>query len=439
MSDVTVAPAGSAPAAAPNSSPPTSPANEVQINPSPVHSPTPLGPQTPDAPVSEHRPRSPREAIQAAFDRASNPTRSAPKADAKPAPKAAEAKPGHNQPPEEMEKLDLKRRPTDSKTNAQSNSAQSNQAPQSNAQSNEQPRDRGRFAPREQAEGAEQAQSGAAQTPAKQLPPDAPFREPPTRMSEQARADWGNTPETVRGEVHRQQTEFAKAYKVYKGSFESMKTLWPYVKMAKDHGTTLEQALGNYTGMEAKLRSDPIAGLDLIVHNLGLKGQDGQPITLRDISYHVLSQTPDQLRSTQTTNNVQAAAHQIGALHQEVEGLKNALHQMHTQQRFTYTRSTVDQFAEQHPRFDELGDLIEAELKLGFDLDTAYRRAELLRPSTHAAQTRTTSAQTRTADRSIHGSPDSPSNGVRQKPKDTSRSPREAIAKAMGRVSGLNS
>ena len=43
-----------------------------------------------------------------------------------------------------------------------------------------------------------------------------------------------------------------------------------------------------------------------------------------------------------------------------------------------------------HPRFDELGDLIEHELKFGFDLETAYRRAELTSPGTHAAQTRTT-------------------------------------------------
>jgi hypothetical protein len=75
--------------------------------------------------------------------------------------------------------------------------------------------------------------------------------------------------------------------------------------------------------------------------------------------------------------------------------LKQALQQMHTEQQYTYTRGAVDQFADTHPRFDELGDLIETELKFGFDLDTAYRRAELLRPTTQAAQTRPTSAQTR--------------------------------------------
>ena len=104
MTDTTVAPAGSAPPAA---------QNEVPINENPTASPTPLGQQAPDKPVgdlkgSEHRPPSRREAIQKAFERANNPQ---PKT-AKPAQKApvADAKPGHNKPPEETpEGLDLKK------------------------------------------------------------------------------------------------------------------------------------------------------------------------------------------------------------------------------------------------------------------------------------------------------------------------------------------
>jgi hypothetical protein len=115
--------------------------------------------------------------------------------------------------------------------------------------------------------------------------------------------------------------------------------------------------------------------------------------------------------------------------------LKQHLAQMHTQQQFVYTRSQVDQFADSHPRFDELGDLIEQELKFGFDLETAYRRAELFRPTTHAAQTRTPSAQTRPADKSISGSPDvSPSNGASRSKKPVGR--REAIQNAM-RANGV--
>jgi TolA-binding protein len=208
--------------------------------------------------------------------------------------------------------------------------------------------------------------------------------------------------------------------------------------MAQQHGTTLEQALINYTSMEQKLRADVVGGLDVIVNNLNLKAPNGAKLGLRDIAYHVLSQSPEQLQQVQMGNAQQAQTSQIGALHQEVRGLKDQLAQMHTAQQFTYTRSQVDQFADSHPRFDELGTEIENELKLGFDLESAYRRAELLKPASTAAQTRTTAPQTRApADRSISGSPGGTganSPATRSSGKTVGR--REAIANAIKRVNG---
>jgi len=209
-----------------------------------------------------------------------------------------------------------------------------------------------------------------------------------------------------------------------------------YDQMARQHGTTLQSALHNYVSMEQKLRADPVGGLDVIVNNLGLKAPNGQPIGLRDIAYHVLSQSPEQLQMLQQGNQQTAASQQIGALHQQVNGLKQALHQMHTEQQFKQVRSAVDQFADSHPRFDELGAIIERELKLGFDLDTAYRRADMLFPGNTAAQTRTTPAQTRPVDRSISGSPDvTGSNPASRKPQKTPER-REAIQNAIRRVNG---
>jgi len=92
------------------------------------------------------------------------------------------------------------------------------------------------------------------------------------------------------------------------------------------------------------------------------------------------------------------------------------------------------------PRIDEetFGSIVKNEVSLGFDLETAYRRAELLNPATQADQTRTTSAQTRdSTDRSIHGSPDvAPSNGASRRPKEASRTPRDAVQNAMHRLNG---
>jgi len=424
----------------------------VQINQNPASSPNPVGPQAPPAPVtehkgSEHRTQSRREALQAAFDRASSPP-PAVKPEVRSSavkPGHAVAKPGHNNPPEATPKLDLKKRPTDQ--------------PAQEAQ----PRDRGRFAPRQdatnQAENvapsrqnmAMQGNAGTDGQPAaqtyKQLPPHAPYAAPPARMAEHGKREWANTPEAVRGEVHRVQAEFAKAYTFFKDSHEAFKPIKKFHQMAQEHGTTLEKALTAYTGMEQRLRSDPVAGMETIVNNLDLKDpQTGQKIGLRDFCYYVLNQSPEQLKMVQQGNQQQAAAHQIGALHQEVKGLKDTVKQWQDAQQYekqlTYTRSAVDQFADTHPRIDEksaFGEVVKNEISLGFDLETAYRRAELLLPATHAAQTRTPPAQTRPSDRSISGAPGvAPSDGASRKPKEPSPTPRAAFQNAMHRLNGAH-
>jgi hypothetical protein len=401
MPDLTVAPV--APSAAPN---------EVAIEQNPVSSPQPVGQQAPDKPVgdikgSEHRPQSRREAIQAAFERASNPKLQPDRRTEKPAPKPAEAKPGHNNPPEETEKFDLKKRP-------------------------EPHREQGRFARAPDAEPSQPPRQQPRQQ--SRLPETAPYRDPPPRMADHAKAEWAKAPESVRGEVHRMHAEFDGAYRRFRGDHETMNSIRPFHDMATQHGTTLARALNNYVSMEQRLRSDVIGGLDIIVNNLNLRTPDGQKLGLRDIAYHVLSQSPETHKLVQAQNAQSALNQQIGQLHQMVNSLAQGQQRMHFNEQFHHTRSAVDRFADSHPRFDELGDLIENELRLGFDLDTAYRRAELLRP-TRAAQTRNPSAQTRPADKSISGAPDAgPSNGTSRREKPVGR--REAIEKAIRAVNG---
>jgi len=430
MTDVPVAP----PSAAPSTSPPTnnqpsanpSVSHEVPINESPVSRPNPIGSQLPPVDKSQAKhDRDPSASIKEAFDRAAS--GKVVKPVERPAPKAAEAKAGHNQPPEETEKFDLKKRPGDM------------------------PRgERGQFAPRQDQISRETAKSGTPeeqiasgqsdQTPYKRLPPHAPFAEPPGRIAEHARRDWADTPETVRGEVHRMNHEFGKAVQHYRGAAEAFQPVARFHQMAQAHGTTLEQALTNYTSIEQKLRTNVVAGLDNIVNNLGLTDpQTGQRIGLRDIAYHVLSQSPEQLQQVQMGNQQMAASHQLAAANQRIERLENEHRQMQYAQHFHYTRSAVDQFAEQHPRIDEkeFGEIVKQEIELGFPLDVAYQRAERLLPATRAAQTGTPSAQTRTPDRSIYGSPDvAPSNGASRRPKEPSKTPELAVQNALKRING---
>ena len=410
MSDI-----ANAPAAAPPAPPPAQ--SEVPINPNPVSAPQPISNQAPDKPdgAKPERKLDRRESIQRAFEKAEA---------SRPKPEARKARIGDNHPPEEIDrekpKIDLRKPPSD--------------------QPKAEPRERaehGHFAPRQQ-EGREPlpADRGVAPQQAPrhaQLPEGTPYQHPPQRMTEFAKSQWAATPEPVRADVHRIHSEFQRAYERYRPDVETFQTIKHFAQQAAQQGTTLERALTSYTQMENKLRQDPIGGLDIIVNNLNLRAEDGTKLGLRDVAYAILSQTPEQQKLVQSSNAQNAQSQQIGQLHQMVNTLATGIQQMQYQQTFTRTRSAVDQYADTHPRFDELGPAIEREIKLGFNLDQAYARADRLYPATHADQTRNTPAQTRPTARSISGAPAGPSNGTGRRP-DKPVGRREAIANAMKRA-----
>jgi hypothetical protein len=421
MSDVSQP---SAPSPSTPSAPPSAPMQtEVPVNEAPVHQPSPLGDQAPPKPPGQEINKSSRlgrrESIQKAFDRAKQGQEEAAKTQPQrraqpPAAKEGDRAPAAERPQPHREQGRFARDPN-----------RLEQAP--NRQISDENKNVGQ-------------QPGQQQRPQAPQPlaPDARYRDAPQRFSDQARVEWAAAPESVRGAVHQMAREFQGAYEKYRGDHETMETIRPYHDLAQKQGTNIGTVLQNYATMEQKLRQDFIGGLDVLTNNMGMKHPDGSPVTLHDVAYHILNMTPEQHRMNSTQNRMTSADARIGQLHQTVEQLTNALGQMQYQQRFTHTRGEVDRFAETHPRFDALADLIKAELDHGYTLDVAYRRAELLRPSTQAAQTRTQSAQTRKT--SISGAPDNPGNtrpsDGRQRTNGEAKHPsrREAIAKAMRRV-----
>lgn len=413
MSDV-VGAAAPAPAA--------SAATEVPVGEAPVNLPNAVGPQAPDKAVgpdhkgSPHRPESRREAIQRAFQRS---------AEAKP----AEAKMGHNQPPEPMEKEKEKEK---EKPKIDLRKPPKKEAADDDAKPARERGDHGHFAPRQASQPNQPSQpsqlSQARQH--KQLPPNAPYREPPSRWRDGAKAEWHATPENVRGEIYRMHQEFGQAYKQYRADHELMNTIRPFAELAQKQGTHIAPVLSNYIAMEHKLRNDLVAGLDTIVNNLNLRTPDGTKIGLRDVAWHIVNQTPEQAQLIEAQNRQAAHQHQLMQAQQRIAQLENHARQVQYQARYHQTQVGVDNFARTHPRLDELGDLIVQEINLGFPLEVAYRRAEAFRPSTRAAQTRTPPAQTRTVDRSISGAPGP--NGVARPREKVGR--REAIERAITRA-----
>lgn len=455
MSETFVTP--SAPTPAPSSAPagPT----DVPVSHAPATTPNPATGQAParqdlpkDFKGSEHRPMSRREAIQEGFRKFERQ-----RGEIKP----AEAKPGHNNPPEETPRerakpvererpqLDLRKRPDDQpKVGVEGNSK---------PRSEPQPRaEHGHFAAREP---AQQGDNRAQQQPPRPPDPNDPatnrlaataaYREPPARWRDNAKAEWDKVPESVRGEVHRMHHEFDKAYQTYRADHEAMNELRPFAELAKKSNTTLYRALDNYLGMEMKLSEDLFAGLDHIINNLNLTTKDGsnRRVTLADVCWSYVNQTPEQHALIQQRNAAQAQARRIQQQDARIAELERDRSEQALRQQYQHLRGGVANFATNKPRFEELAADIAREISHGYDLETAYRRAEMLRPGPAAqtrtdgpaAQTRTPAPQTRTPDRSISGAPGGPSNGngVARPQKQVSR--RDAISNAIRQNGGLPS
>ena len=448
MSDINTAPPAppSAPSIpTPQAAPPVPVQADVPVNQTPVDQPRPIGDQAPPKPEGQESNKqshiSRRDALSNAFSRAKEAQEEA----AKEIPKRAKPGMGHNQPPEAMERA---RTPTPKEGDVAPKSEQPAERLARYREGGKFARDPAKAQPELPLDQQPGQQPSPQQRQIKPLDERAPYREPPSRWSEQTKQEWHATPESVRGAVYHMAREFQGAYQKYKADHDTMEELRPYHDLASKQGTSLRRAFDNYYGMELKIREDLVGGLDVVVQNAarnqGLTGPHGGLLTLRDVANHVVNMTPEQHQMTQQRNFQQSSEQRLGQVQQQVEQQNQVLNQILYQQKYTYTRAQVDQFAETHSRFDELGDLVKSELDLGFSLEQAYARADRLRPSdgTHAAQTRTQSAQTRKT--SISGAPDGtgrnsgntrPSDGQRRtngEAKHPSR--REALAKAYRRA-----
>ena len=273
----------------------------------------------------------------------------------------------------------------------------------------------GKFVARETAEKpAEPVQQKAPDTKAPEV--KTPLSEPPARFSADAKAAWEQAPEPVKGEIKRAIAEMERGIAE---KDQALAPLKPYMDMAKQQGVALPEALGRYVAMEQLLYKDPIKGFEAIANNLGM--------TLGQLVGKITGQAPEQQATAKDQeilslkNEIQALKGQFGQVSQTIE-----------QQRQASVMSSVQQFAREHPRFDELAPDIAKMLQTGFaaDLEDAYAKADRLNPAPQPAPVATTAppAQTRPA-LSVTGAPTTGSNPALRKP---SNSRREALINAFG-------
>ena len=224
----------------------------------------------------------------------------------------------------------------------------------------------------------------AAKMPAK---PTA-YKEPPSGFDDAAKSEWEAVPESVRGAVHRRAQEMERGIDRYRREAQEYEPVKQYAEMAKKSGTTLDQALQRYVGMEQQLRQDPMGGLQAVVANMGMKKPDGSPVTLRDVAASIMGQTPDQAASRQEST-INRLTQQVQSLTQQLGGFSKHVEQQQEQAKVTSAQGAWDSFQRETPRAKELEPQIAefltkypaANMPVGERLRDAYNWASAQNPS----------------------------------------------------------
>lgn len=234
----------------------------------------------------------------------------------------------------------------------------------------------GKFQPKQAAETGQQPAVQPPQGPAPQKLTHYP--EAPARFHDGAKAEWAHAPESVRAEIHRTVSELEKGIQKYRADAEAYQRIREFDEIARRNGGDLRESLQKVVEIEQALAKNPIAGLDRILREIGPRKPDGTPLTLLDVAAHVMGQKPEERALQQNST--------IAALQAEIEGLKRQLggvSQTIQQQAQQSVMQTVEAFAKDHPRFEELSDDIEFFLKTkrATTLQEAYELAERLNPA----------------------------------------------------------
>ena len=214
-----------------------------------------------------------------------------------------------------------------------------------------------------QAETAPPDDQGDDEAPEAPAPKPSAYREPPSGFDDAAKKEWETTPESVRGAVHRRAQEMERGIHKYRQDAEQFEPVRKFAEMAKQSGTDLPTALHRYVGMEQELRRDPISGLQAVVANLGLKKNDGSPVTLRDVAASIMGQPANQAASRQDAT-ISHLTQTISQLEQKISGFSQHMEQQQQQSKTMTAESEWTAFQNANPDAADLEDAMAEALQM---------------------------------------------------------------------------
>jgi len=234
--------------------------------------------------------------------------------------------------------------------------------------------------------------------------------EPPARFLPKEKEAWGNVPNVVKSAISRLAAEHDTEVQQFKASHEEWTKLDKFQQMAKQHNTSVSDALERYTALDGLLQSNPIEAMRQILATRG--------ITPEQYANHVLN-NPDAHRAPAAPPIPDPVVKQVSS---EVVQLRQEIASMKQEQAAV---TIIEPFRAAHPRFDELqNDIalflgsgkIPASLPPVERLEAAYDMAERINPnSMPAPQIVATKAAAETA-RPVN--PDAGQKSIRGAPSD---------------------
>jgi hypothetical protein len=238
------------------------------------------------------------------------------------------------------------------------------------------------------------------------------FVSPPSRFSGDAKKAWMDAPLPVRAEIDRAVKELENGITNYQERFKGIE---PFEKLAKDNNVDLADQMQKYVDIDQMLSRDLVGGLNEICKNAN--------VSLKDVAAHVLNQ-PADATSSQQDAVIRGLQNEIQELKGQLTGVTTSIKNDHEAQ----LNKSIDDFAAQNPRFNELSEDIALilEMNKANTLAEAYEMADRLNPApagndTDEQEPSPQAEQTR-KQYSLSGSPARGSNPKTRKKSETARS-----------------
>jgi hypothetical protein len=249
------------------------------------------------------------------------------------------------------------------------------------------------------------AQSALPAVPAGPAPETIPPA--PQRFARAAQEAWAQTPEPVRAEVERALGELTAGLEKYREAASAFQPLQRFDALARASGTTLEEALTHFVGIDQLLRQDALAGTMQIWTNLGLDPRRMVAALVQQVQSQAAPNgvapgapaasaaplapgVPGAAPAAGDAPEVAALRHEIAALKAELRNEVGSVREsVARREREAVQRAAgeaVQAFAAAHPYFSDLSDTIVRMIDTGFasDLSDAYEKAVRLSPDVAA-------------------------------------------------------